>query len=46
MVAAKAIEELLGAAVDLVERSVPPERRDAEIANLTAVAEEIVGGIV
>jgi len=45
MVAAKAIEELLGAAFDLVERSVPPRRRDAELANLTAVAEEIRGSI-
>jgi hypothetical protein len=42
---AKAIEELLEEAVDLVRRSVPPERRDAELANLTAVANEIVGGI-
>src|SRR5262245_6172813 len=45
MVAAKAVEELLGAAVDVVERSVPPERRDAELVNLTAVADGIVGGI-
>jgi hypothetical protein len=28
-----------------VERSVPPERHDAEIANLTAVADEIIGGL-
>jgi hypothetical protein len=34
-----------GAAVDLVGRSVLPERREAELANLIAVADEIVGGI-
>ena len=45
MVAAKAVEELLGAAVDVIERSVPPERRDAELANLIAVAGEIAGGL-
>jgi hypothetical protein len=33
------------AKANLVERSVPLERRDAERANLTAVADEIVGGI-
>jgi len=43
--AAKAVEELLAEAFDLVRRSVPPERRDAERANLTAVANEIVAGI-
>ena len=43
MVAAKAVEELLGAAVDIVERSARSERRDAELANLIAVADGIVG---
>jgi len=46
MVAAKAIQELLGAAFDLVERSVPPEQREAQIANLLAVGDEIVRGIL
>jgi hypothetical protein len=45
MVAAKAVEELLGAAVDIVERSARSERRDAELANLIAVADGIVGRI-
>jgi hypothetical protein len=43
--AAQAVEALLGAAIEIVERSVPLERRDAEVANLTAVADEIAGGI-
>jgi len=43
--AAKSVETLLGAAVDLVERSVPRERRDAELANLIAVADEILCGV-
>jgi hypothetical protein len=42
---AQAVEALLGAAVDLVGRSVPPDRRETEIANLIAAADEIVGGI-
>lgn len=40
-----AVEALLGATVDLVQRSVRPERREAELANLVAVADEVVGGI-
>jgi hypothetical protein len=45
MVAAKAIEKLLGAAVDIVGRSARPEQRDGELANLTAVADGIIAGI-
>lgn len=43
--AAQAVEALLGAAVAIVKRSARPELRAAELANLTAVANEIVGGI-
>jgi hypothetical protein len=43
--AAQAVEALLDAAVDVVERSVRPERRETEVAHLIAVADEIVGGM-
>jgi hypothetical protein len=43
--ATQAVEALLGAAVDIVERSARPERREAELANLLAAADEIVGGM-
>jgi hypothetical protein len=43
--AAKAVEALLGAAVDVVARSVPPERRETELANLLAVAEQLVADV-
>jgi hypothetical protein len=43
--AAQAVEALLGAAVEIVERSARPERREAEVENLLAVADEIVGTI-
>jgi hypothetical protein len=43
--AVQAVEALLGAAVDVVQRSVRPEHREAELANLLSTADEIVGGI-
>jgi hypothetical protein len=43
--AAKAVEELLGAAVAVVRRSVRPEHREMELENLLAAADEIVGRI-
>ncbi len=43
--AVQAVEALLDAAVDVVQRSVRPERREAELANLLAIADEIVGGL-
>jgi hypothetical protein len=42
---AQAVEALLGAAVDLVQRSVRPERHEAEVENMLAAAAQIVGGM-
>jgi hypothetical protein len=41
----KAVEALLGAAVDIVRRSARPKCREAEVENLFAAADEIVGRI-
>jgi hypothetical protein len=45
MKAIRAVESLLGAAVDVVERSVRPECRETEVGHLIAVADEIVRGM-